>query len=144
MTYRALEQYLAALGLGAASVTPEDQSGDYESGRVHLPDGEWHIRTARITPKKPGAFVAFWHRAMSGTTRPFRGDEVGAGLLVFVTDGDHRGAFRFTAAHLAELGVTAGRTAGKRGFRVYPEWCAELNRQAERTQRAQAPAFHPY
>lgn len=144
MTYSALEQYLAALGLDPVAVTPEDQNGDYESGRVQLPEGEWHIRTARITPTKPGAFVAFWCRAASGTTRPFRDDEVTAGLLVFVTDGDHRGAFRFTPAHLADLGVTAGRTAGKRGFRVYPEWCAGLNRKAERTQRAQAPAFRTY
>lgn len=59
MTYHALEQYLVALGLDSVAVTPEDQNGDYESGRVHLPDGEWHSRTARITPKKPGAFVAF-------------------------------------------------------------------------------------
>lgn len=144
MTYSALEQYRAALGLDPVAVTPEDQNRDYESGRAHLPDGEWHIRTARNTPAKPGAFVAFWCRDTSGTTRPFRDDEVGEGLLVFVSEGDHRGAFRFTAPHLAELGVTAGRAAGKRGFRVYPEWCADLNRQAERAQRAQAPAFRTY
>jgi hypothetical protein len=52
--------------------------------------------------------------------------------------------FRFTAADLDRLGITAGRTPGKRGFRVYPSWCAGLNAQASATQRAHASAFSEY
>ncbi len=144
MAFIAFENYVAATGPNAAEVAPEDQNSDYESGIVRIGGDDWHIRTARITPTKPGAFVAFWRRDTDGATRPFGADEVDAGLLVFVADGEHRGVFRFTAAHLAQLQVTRGRRAGKRGFRVYPTWCTELNAQATRTQRAQASAFSAY
>lgn len=128
----------------AVDVVAEAQDSDYESGIAQLDDGPWHIRTARNTPTKPGAFVAFWRRDSSGRTAPFPEDDAAMGLLVFVEQGDRRGIFRFTRSHLADLGITAGRRPGKRGFRVYPTWCVGLNPTARATQRAQAPAFTEY
>lgn len=144
MAFTAFEYFAAATGITGATVVPEEQNSDYESGTVRLDGEKWHIRTARNTPSKPGAFVAFWRRGVGRATRPFDEHEVAAGLLVFVTDHDRRGVFRFTSTHLAELRVTTGRGPGKRGFRVYPAWCTDLNAQATRTQRNQAPAFHQY
>lgn len=160
MGFSAFDHYravvLSAQGL-AASVAPEEQSGDYEAGLAVIRDDagrveRWRVRTARVTPTKAGAFVAVWRRAADGGTEPFPADEDlsagtghaarATGLLVFVEDGGRRGVFRFTAEHLRELGITSSaQRAGKRGFRVYPSWCAELNRQAQRTQAAQARAF---
>lgn len=140
---QAIRTYLAAIG-ATASVTPEAQNSDYESGIAEI-DGElWHIRTARNTPTKPGAFVAFWQRDEAGDTAPFTSEDAAAGLLVFVEQAGGRGVFRFTRHHLADLGITTGKRPGKRGFRVYPTWCTGLNRQATTTQNAQAPAFHEY
>jgi hypothetical protein len=127
-----------------AEVRPEAQNSDYESGVVQIAGERWHIRSARITPTKPGAFVAFWQRAAEGATAPFTDDDAAAGLLVFVHEDERRGVFRFTGAHLAELGVTSGARPGKRGFRVYPKWCTGLNVRAASTQRAQARAFMEY
>ena len=143
MQFSAFEAYAAEMGV-TVSVTPEMQNSDYESGIAQISDEAWHIRTARNTPTKPGAFVAFWRRDADGTTTPFSDDELAAGLLVFVEQQDRRGVFRFTGAHLAELGITSGRRPGKRGFRIYPSWCAGLNAQATATQRAQASAFQEY
>lgn len=143
MLFSALEEYAAVLG-EPFTVTPETQNSDYESGVAHLRGASWHVRTARITPTKPGAFLAFWRRDDDGATAPFGPDDAGAGLLVFVEEEGRRGVFRFTAAHLEALGITAGARPGKRGFRVYPSWCEGLNPQATRTQRAQAPAFQEY
>ena len=143
MRFTAFAAYSAAVGV-TAEVSPETQNGDYESGIVRIGGEAWHIRTARNTPTKPGAFVAFWQRDAQGNTTPFSDDGPAAGLLVFVEKHDRRGVFRFTGVHLTELGVTAGRRPGKRGFRVYPSWCAGLNIQAASTQRAQAPAFREY
>ncbi|WP_341976481.1 MepB family protein [Microbacterium sp. LWO13-1.2] len=143
MTFSAFETYAAGKGI-SASVVPEPQNSDYESGRIEIDGAAWHIRTARNTPTKPGAFVAFWRRDGDGKTVPFGSSDPAAGLLVFVEQGGGRGVFRFTAAHLAELGVTSVRGPGKRGFRLYPSWCEGLNRQAAATQRAQAPAFQEY
>ncbi len=121
---------------------PEEESSEYESGPVRLGGELWRIRTARVTPTKPGAFVAVWERGEDGATRPFAADDPAASLLVLVAEGERFGAFRFTAPLLAEFGVTRLATVpGKRGFRVYPSWSTGLNAQAARTQRLQAPAF---
>jgi hypothetical protein len=140
MQFNAFALHSAQVGI-TAEVVPETQNSGYESGIVQIDDELWHIRTARNTPTKPGAFVAFWRRDDEGNTTPFSDDDPAAGLLVFVDQPDQRGVFRFTDDHLAELGITSGRLPGKRGFRVYPSWCTDLNVQAARTQRAQAPAF---
>ncbi len=144
MSFPAFETYVAATGLTIAAVTAEEQNSDYESGVAEIDGARWHIRTARTTPAKPGAFTAFWCRGADGQTAPFAADAVGAGLLVLVEQGSLRGRFRFTAQELATLGITSGRRPGKRGFRVYPAWCTDLNPQASRAQRAQSSAFAEY
>lgn len=143
MHFNAFAVYSADAGV-TAKVIPEDQNSDYESGIAQIGEEAWHIRTARNTPTKPGAFVAFWQRDAEGNTAPFRDDDPAAGLLVFVEQHDRRGVFRFTSAHLAALGITSGMRPGKRGFRVYPSWCADLNARATTTQRAQASAFQEF
>lgn len=142
MQFLALERYRNQLALAPSPVVPEEQSSDYESGRVEIDSHLWRIRTARVTPTKPGAFVAVWTRAPNGTTQPFSNSDACDGLIVFVEDGPRFGAFTFTREYLSELGVlTSPNRPGKRGFRVYPPWCTVLNAQATRTQRAQAAAF---
>lgn len=121
---------------------PETQQSDYEAGVVDLGGERWRIRTARITPKKPGAFVAVWRRDERGETTPFAAKDAASGLMVFAREGERFGAFRFTRADLVRLGVTSSdEQPGKRGFRVYPSWNTGLNASAARTQRAQASAF---
>lgn len=143
MKFMALETYAVATGR-TFGVTAEEQNSDYESGLATIDGNTWHIRTARTTPTKPGGFVAFWQRNADGQTQPFAQSDPAAGLLVFIEQAEERGVFTFTSDHLDELGITSGTRAGKRGFRVYPEWCTGLNRQAAATQRAQAPAFQRY
>lgn len=143
MQFSAFAVYSAEMGV-VAEATPEAQNSDYESGIVQIGDDAWHIRTARNTPTKPGAFVAFWQRDAEGNAMPFSDEDPAAGLFVFIEQQDRRGVFRFAGAHLAELGITAGKGPGKRGFRVYPSWCAGLNAQAATTQRAQARAFQEF
>ncbi|HCS60695.1 MAG TPA: hypothetical protein DIW46_04735 [Microbacterium sp.] len=71
MVFSAFERYRDLTGIGPAQVLSEEQGSDYESGQVTLDSGTWRIRTARITPTKPGAFVAVWRRSSSGATEPF-------------------------------------------------------------------------
>lgn len=142
MGFGALEHYAETVGLTLAEVVPEEQNSDYESGCAKLEGTWWRVRTARITPTKPGAFVAIWRRNSEGNTEPFSTDDDCAGLLVFVSDEDRFGVFRFPTAALGELGVySSQRSAGKRGFRLYPIWYTSLNSQAIRTQGKQAPFF---
>ncbi|ANE03645.1 MepB family protein [Corynebacterium crudilactis] len=143
MSFNAFEEYAAHIGM-MAEVMSETQNSDYESGIAKFGNEMWHIRTSRNTPTKPGAFVAFWTREQSGDTGPFNSENVHAGLFVFVEQLGKRGVFRFTAKHLDQLGIISGQRSGKRGFRVYPSWCVQLNPQAQATQKAQAPAFQEY
>ncbi len=119
MAFTAFETYAAEVGLSWPVIT-ETQNSDYESGLVEVDGERWHIRTARNTPTKAGAFVAFWRRTEDGSTAPFPDDDPTAGLLVFVERAGRRGVFRFTTAHLSDLGITTGTGPGKRGFRLYP------------------------
>lgn len=120
----------------------EEQNSDYEAGTVAMGSQIWRIRTARVTPKKPGAFVAVWRRNPKGETCPFVSDEHVDGLLVFVRDGERFGFFQFSSSQLANLGVTSSEAhAGRRGFWVYPSWSTGLNPQAMSTQWAQSSAF---
>lgn len=145
MQFTAFDRFLSLVGdrFGKAqSPRSEDQHGEYESGLVTIGSERWRLRTARVTPTKPGAFVAVWERDDLGETRPFGSDDPTDGLLLFVQDADRFGAFRFTASHLEALGVTRSAAhPGKRGFRVYPSWSVGLNRQAAQTQEAQSSAF---
>lgn len=157
MSFNNLDRYLALIAPEIGddyAVTAEEQNGDYESGIVTFAGGAtfagattfagstWRIRSARITPTKPGAFVAMWTRGSAGTTRPFELAEALSGTLVFLEDGEHFGVFRFASTTLQQLGyVSSGGNQGKRGFRVYPSWCEGLNSQAQRTRIAQAPSF---
>lgn len=123
-------------------VDPERHNSGYEAGVAMLGAERWRVRTARVTPTKPGAFVAVWRRASDGSTQPYSAHDETVGLLVFVREDAHQGVFRFTAEHLSELGITRSKQhQGKRGFRVYPPWCFTLNPQATRSQAAQSAAF---
>ena len=145
MNFSALKRFidLVPASKGAQPfVQAEEQNSDYESGVALIGTEQWRIRTARITPTKPGAFVAVWKRGEGGSTRPFTSNEALSGLLVFAEEEERFGVFRFTAMHLLSLGyITSASHPGKRGFRVYPSWSSELNPQASRAKRAQAPAF---
>lgn len=145
MGFHAYRRYLThplAAECASAEVTPEEQQSDYEAGNTIINGELWQLRTARITATKPGAFVAFWRRNLAGETRPLDAQEVRSGLLVFVQDSERFGVFRFTAEHLESLGITrSSKSPGKRGFRVYPSWCGELNATATRTQSSQSAAF---
>lgn len=142
MQFSAFERYRHHMQMPPVEVIAEEQSSDYESGRVQIGTDTWRIRTARITPTKPGAFVAVWARGSTGDTRPFSSADQCAGLLVFVPDQSRFGVFTFPRERLLALGILQSpRAPGKRGFRVYPSWSVNLNDQARDTQRVQAANF---
>ncbi|PJJ45576.1 hypothetical protein ATK23_2859 [Glutamicibacter mysorens] len=142
MKFTALERYCHLTGQSYGEVTPEEQQSDYQAGVTELDGQRWRIRTARITPTKPGGFVAIWHRDETGTTAPYESEEGLRGVMVFIEEAGCFGVFRFTQQHLEELGVFASASApGKRGFRVYPSWTAGLKGQAKESQNSQLPAF---
>ncbi|MGV8852458.1 MAG: MepB family protein [Rhodoglobus sp.] len=101
-------------------------------------------RVAKLTPTKPGLFVAVWRRHTDGTTQPFRSNDGTQQLVVIVRDGNDSGAFIFPLSTLVARGiVSVDGHGGKRGFRVYPPWADTRNRQAQSTQQWQCEHFQP-
>ena len=143
MKFDSFYQFVAAFNL-EGSINETSDNANYESGIAELGAKTWHVRTARTTPSKPGAFVAFWQRDHEGESVPFEDSSCGDGLLVFVIQGDHRGVFQFSNQDLQRLGITSGATPGKRGFRVYPPWCEGLNSNALKTQKQQKASFKEF
>lgn len=145
MPFTAFGRYLALSGDGAfleEGPWGEEQRGDYESGLVRLKGETWRLRTGKVTPKRPGVFVAVWERDEHGEAQPFKVDAAVAGLMVFVEDQDRFGVFRITTAEQVKLGLIRTQSQrGKQGFRLYPDWCVGLNPQALRMQKAQASSF---
>lgn len=102
--FPAFQRYIGALGddaLAWEEPRPEAQRGEYESGLARVGTELWRLRTARITPTKPGAFVAVWERDEHGATQPFSAVSPIAGLMVFIAEGARFGVFRFDATHPA-------------------------------------------
>lgn len=133
-----------ALGVPRGELRPEADNGGYDAAVCETPGGLVRFRSARVTPRKSGLFVAVWRRASDGGTEPFDvGDQ--RRLVVVTREGSDVGAFVFPSETLASRGVVSVDGAGgKRGFRVYPPWSAATSPQAAATQRWQCASFLPF
>ncbi|MEB4615596.1 MepB family protein [Leucobacter sp. M11] len=136
---------LTPAGIALGAVTPEPEAAGYAGGLVRVGARQLRIRTARLTPKKTGLFVAIWTRRADGSSGPVPGDDPSDGVLLFVAEGEHRGAFLVPGRGPDPLGLRANLdgSGGKRGVRLYPPWSQAESAQAGRSQHAQAPFFVP-
>lgn len=140
----ALREILEPAGL---SVTTEPvceaESSEYGAARFELNHQSIVFRVAKITPRKVGQFVTLWKRpVIGGEIEPLHVDDGIDFVIVYVADGDQRGAFIFDRAVLqAQKIFSSARGEGKRAIRVYPPWVAPTAPQAIKTQRWQLAYF---
>lgn len=100
------------------------------------------FRTAKITPKKVGQFVAIWKRNKSGLTAPYHYEDAFDFIVINLQRGHNLGQFVFPKSVLIENGViSTNQKDGKRGIRVYPSWDKPLSKQAVKTQNWQLRYF---
>lgn len=120
-----------------------DKEGDeYGAGTYKLNQLRIITRTAKITPKKTGQFVAIWQRDQDGITQPQRIDGEFDLLVINCRAGDKFGQFIFPKAALAKHGIiSTDQKRGKNGIRVYPSWDEAINKQAVKTQNWQLDYF---
>lgn len=129
-------------GLKISDFRAESESKEYDACQFELNGLKIVCRTAKITPKKVGQFVAFWKRNGKGITEPFSENDGFDFYVVNVSKENAFGQFIFPKAILVANGiVTTDKKDGKRGFRVYPIWDIVGNKQAKRTQRWQCNYF---
>lgn len=130
------------LNLQLTNLSKETESSDYAAYAFELNQRKVIFRTARITPKKNGQFVALWKRSVNGETQTYDlADQIDFVIINTETVGQF-GQFVFPQHILLSKGIfSENRKGGKRGIRVYPPWDKPESKQAEKTQAWQTRYF---
>ncbi len=120
----------------------QKESNEYEACSFLLNNKLVIYRTAKITPKKIGQFVAVWKRNELGITTPYCINDNFDLMIISVRTIDHFGQFIFSKLALLENGIISSDfKEGKRGFRLYCSWDEVVNKQALKTQKWQSKYF---
>ena len=120
----------------------EDEGRDYSACTYKIESKLIISRTAKLTPKKPGLFVAIWKRNKFNKPVPFDLSDKLNLLIINVLKGGKHGQFIFPKSMLNQKGIVSGeKSKGKNGMRVYPSWDKDLNPTAAKTQRWQEDYF---
>lgn len=129
-------------GFALSNVIEEVESREYAASTFQLDGRNVKFRVAKITPAKVGQFVTIWKRNKEGITEPCSiSDDIDFYIIV-TRSKDGVGAFLFPKKTLHEKGVlSGGKSAGKRGIRVYPAWDVTGNKQAQGSQKWQVEYF---
>ena len=124
------------------NISYEKQNEDYEGMTFKINNQSFRSRLAKKTPTKKGYFVVFWEKDENNINTPFLFEESPQETLVFVSDNEKRGVFKFPKEILLKKGILKGdKSKGKMGIRVYPEWESDLNQTAVKTQQWQLDYF---
>ena len=123
-------------------LTEEKYNQDYEALTFSFKEETYQSRLAKKTPTKKGYFVVFWEKDENNINTPFLFEESPQETLVFISDNEKRGVFKFPKEILLKKGILKGdKSKGKMGIRVYPEWESDLNQTATKTQQWQLDYF---
>lgn len=137
-----LKNKYSQCGLIVSSLVNEAERDDYEACSFRLNEATVQFRTAKITPKKVGQFVAIWKRSKEGITQPYDSSDVLNFLVIAVKYENRFGHFVFPKLVLLEKDIISlNSKGGKRGMRVYPSWDKTINKQAQNTQNWQLQYF---
>ncbi|MDT2847812.1 MepB family protein [Vagococcus carniphilus] len=124
------------------NISYEKQNEDYEGMTFTINNQSFRSRLAKKTPTKKGYFVVFWEKDEDNINQPFLFDDSPQETLVFISDNEKRGVFKFPKEILLKKGILQGdKSKGKMGIRVYPEWESDLNQTAKKTQQWQLNYF---
>ncbi|MCJ8325095.1 MAG: MepB family protein [Rhizobiales bacterium] len=145
---------------------PVPESSKYAALVFDLNGQNIIFRKGKVTPDRPGAFLAVWRRPAITATNvdkpiPLKSDELD---YLFVQVQQHskaasnegsinkpkHGMFIFPITLLVEKGiVSSGKNKGKTGFRVFPPWSQDrgdvgtkvFSESGKKAQRWQLPYF---
>lgn len=130
------------VGLVLQELTAEEQNAEYEGCTFMLDESTVRFRTAKVTQKKIGQFVAIWEKDEHNKNRPFFYEQSPEFLVVNTFTVEHKGQFVFPKKVLLEKGVLSSKSKkGKMAIRVYPAWDTPASKQAIATQKWQQPFF---
>ena len=149
----------------AVELDPVPESSKYDGLIFSLDDKCFVYRKGKITPDRPGAFLAVWQRPpldqVNNKPVPLQSNELDY-LVVQVeshstmatnpelVNYSKSGMFVFPVSLLIDKGIVSSSTSkGKTGFRVFPPWSQDrgvigtkvFSESGKRAQRWQVPYF---
>ncbi len=128
--------------LKISDLTEDHECEEYSGFNFQINNRRVKFRKAKITPKKTGLFVTLWKRNSEGDTIPFHVDDDFDFYIIAAEQDQNFGFFLFPKAVLSEKQIlTNDSKEGKRGCRVYPNWCIPENKQAQKTKMWQTKYF---
>lgn len=131
-------------GFTVGAEVPETETNEYGAGTYTVNNLKVITRTAKVTPKKVGQFVAIWQRDENGITQPQHVEGDFDQLVINCQTNNNFGQFIFPKTALAKHNIISTPTKrGKNGIRVYPAWDDAINKQAVKTQAWQLQYFLP-
>lgn len=137
-----IQHLYAPCGLTLHNFVIQKESAEYSAASYNLDEHKILFRQAKITPTKPGQFVTIWKRNSAGTTVPYDMKDPIDYFVIGINENNRFGQFIFPKLVLQQNGyVSTNEIGGKRAIRVYPPWATNLNAQACKTQKWQAPYF---
>jgi hypothetical protein len=120
----------------------ETQNTEYEGATFQIRHLGYRSRLAKLTPNKKGYFVVFWEKNANNQNQPFTYEESPEKVIITIMDHHLKGQFIFPKSILYKKGVLRDEyNKGKMAIRVYPDWEADLNKNAYKTQQWQAAYF---
>ncbi|SNZ05251.1 hypothetical protein SAMN05421503_0899 [Terribacillus aidingensis] len=140
---RLIDKLLADYGeVQLHNIHYETQNEEYEGATFSIGHLAFRSRRAKLTPDKKGYFVVFWEKNANNQNQPFCYKESPEKVVVTIMDCHLKGQFIFPKAILYKKGVLRDEhNKGKMAIRVYPEWEADLNKNASKTQQWQSAYF---
>lgn len=118
----------------------EVQNKAYGAGIFSINHVTIRLRVAKVTPKKTGQFVVFWHKDSQNNNQAYAYDGAPDLTMIVVTSPQNKkSAFLFPKEVLWQKGIL--RTAsqkGKMAMRVYPPWDEPISQQALLTKKWQS------
>ena len=125
-----------------SNISERKESVEYGAGCYQINGRNAVIRSAKITPKKIGQFVAIWQRNEHGITVAYNSQDDLDLMIINCRNRDLFGQFIFPKAALVKHTIIIDdHKKGKNGMRVYPKWDKPLNAQAIKTQKWQLDYF---
>lgn len=121
------------------SIVKDPFNHEYEGFTFTYLEETYKSRLAKKTPTKAGYFVVAWIKDDSNNNIPYHADVFSDYLIIFISDENHKGYFKFPKSILIEKGILQSHShKGKMGFRVYTPWDENLNKTATNTYKWQS------
>ena len=137
-----IKPILIKLGYKITNFKKSIEKENYEACSFMLNLTSVICRTAKLTPKKQGQFVAIWKRDKNNITIPYELSDHFDFMMIIVRKEDREGFFLFPKVVLYKNKIVSGeKSKGKNGIRVYPSWDQDLNKIALKTQAWQLEYF---